>query len=77
MAEHYRNLLELLGDHLATVQMRKHLAWYSKGMNEAAEFRQSINRAQNPDQMWPRINERFDHAQSVAQGKRFVKNNPV
>jgi tRNA-dihydrouridine synthase B len=49
---HYRLLIEHLGEHLATVNMRKHLAFYTKGMTRATELRERINRVRIPEQVW-------------------------
>ncbi len=48
---HYQNLVEHAGEHLATLQMRKHLAKYCKGLPGATEFRAGVNRAQSQEQM--------------------------
>lgn len=43
--EHARSLAEQNGEH-AALQMRKHMAWYAKGIPGAAAFREAINHAQ-------------------------------
>lgn len=40
---HLAREVELQGEHTGILEMRKHLAWYIKGMPKAALFRQQIN----------------------------------
>jgi tRNA-dihydrouridine synthase B len=40
---HARRAVELNGEHRGVLEMRKHLAWYIKGMHCAAQIRQKIN----------------------------------
>jgi len=40
--EHGLSLAELRGEHTAMLQMRKHIAWYTHGMRNAASIRGSI-----------------------------------
>lgn len=41
--KHYELLIEEKGEYTAVREMRKHIAWYVKGMKEAASFRSRIN----------------------------------
>jgi len=41
---HARELMELKGEHTAMQEMRKHAAWYSKGMPESARLRDRLCR---------------------------------
>lgn len=41
---HYRLLVETKGEQVANREMRKHLAWYTKGLRGAARLRQRINK---------------------------------
>ncbi len=59
IAEHYRLMVEHLGPYQATLEMRKHLAWYSKGLPEAKSFREQINRTQSPEQVLSLIDQYF------------------
>ncbi len=40
--QHGLNLIKLKGEHTAMLQMRKHMAWYTHGMRNAAKIRSSI-----------------------------------
>ena len=42
---HLDLLVELKGEYIAIREMRKHAAWYTKGLREAARMREKINRA--------------------------------
>lgn len=46
---HLRREVELQGEHTGVLEMRKHLAWYIKGMPKAAQFRQAINTKEGAD----------------------------
>lgn len=48
---HMRMLIEYKGEYLAVREMRKHAAWYLKGLPGAAETRLTINSAETPEQM--------------------------
>lgn len=41
--EHFDLLLKCKGEYTATREIRKHIAWYVKGMENASEFRNMIN----------------------------------
>lgn len=43
VTEHIRNAVKAKGETLAVLELRKHLAWYSKGMYGSAELRARIN----------------------------------
>lgn len=48
---HLDLMLEYKGEYLAVREMRKHAAWYLKGLWGAAEARNRINQCETPDQM--------------------------
>lgn len=41
--KHYQLEIELFGEKLALLEMRKHIAWYVHGMHGASRFRETIN----------------------------------
>ncbi len=43
LSEHLNNLYAFYGEKTGVLVARKHISWYSKGMNNAAEFRRQIN----------------------------------
>ena len=51
MLEHYEALLSLYGRHHGVRIARKHLGWYAKGLEGAAEFRARMNREEDPTQV--------------------------
>ena len=44
--EHYKGLKKLKGEQIANREIRKHTAWYIKGLPKATEVRQEINRCE-------------------------------
>jgi tRNA-dihydrouridine synthase B len=48
MLEHYEALLALYGGHNGVRVARKHLGWYAKGIDGAADFRARMNREDDP-----------------------------
>jgi len=46
---HYESMIEHYGVTTAVRMARKHLGWYTKGLHGSAEFRQSINRLDDPE----------------------------
>ncbi|WP_308814083.1 tRNA dihydrouridine synthase DusB [Sphingomonas sp. GV3] len=47
IAEHYEAMLDHYGIHTGVNMARKHIGWYTKGLNGSAEFRNAVN--QEPD----------------------------
>lgn len=62
MLEHYEGLLELYGAHHGVRIARKHLCWYAKGIDGAAEFRARMNRKEDPAQVKDMIRALFSPA---------------
>jgi tRNA-dihydrouridine synthase B len=46
--EHYEDMLSHYGEAQGLRIARKHLGWYAKGLTGAAEFRATVNRAEDP-----------------------------
>ncbi len=51
MLRHARMQLEFKGEYLGIREMRKHVAWYVKGMKGAAKFRAQINRVESYEEL--------------------------
>ncbi len=49
MKSHVRMSLEVFGKRQGLLRMRKHLAWYVKGLPSNAEFRRKVNGVQDPE----------------------------
>ncbi|HLX01977.1 MAG TPA: tRNA-dihydrouridine synthase, partial [Trinickia sp.] len=47
--EHFEAMLARYGDRSGLLQMRKHLGWYVRGIQDAASMRERINKATEPD----------------------------
>ena len=59
MLRHARLQLEFKGDYLGIREMRKHVAWYTKGMEGSARLREAINRGETYDELEKLLNERL------------------
>jgi hypothetical protein len=62
LREHYRMFVDCYGPRRAVGHMRKHLAWYVRGLQGAAEFRSRINRLQATEKVWEAIDQFFSPA---------------
>ena len=51
MLRHARMQLEFKGEYLGIREMRKHVAWYVKGMKGAAKFRAQINQVESYEEL--------------------------
>ncbi|WP_373475164.1 tRNA dihydrouridine synthase DusB [Sphingorhabdus sp.] len=47
--EHYRAMLDLYGNDVGLRCARKHIGWYTKGLTGSAEFRNFVNRIEDPE----------------------------
>lgn len=47
--EHYRAMLDLYGSDVGLRCARKHIGWYTKGLTGSAEFRNFVNRIDDPE----------------------------
>ena len=59
MLRHARLQIEFKGDYLGVREMRKHVAWYTKGMEGSARLREAINRVETYDELEKLLNERL------------------
>lgn len=48
---HLDLMIEYRGEYIAVREMRKHAAWYLKGLWGAAEYRNRVNQTETPDEM--------------------------
>lgn len=48
IAEHYDAMLSLYGKDVGVKMARKHIGWYTKGLNGSAEFRNRVNQEPDP-----------------------------
>lgn len=51
MLKHLDLLTKFKGEHIGTLEARKHIAWYLKGIKGGSTLRESINRAKSPLEM--------------------------
>ncbi len=59
MLRHARLQIEFKGKYLGIREMRKHVAWYTKGMEGSAKLREAINRVESYDELEELLNERL------------------
>ena len=57
--EHFNLLLEEKGEYVATREIRKHIAWYVKGMKNASVFRDAINQVDTANKFFEILDEYF------------------
>lgn len=57
--EHYDAILTYYGTHLGVGIARKHIGWYCTGLHGANEFRNSINKMNNPESVKTALKEFF------------------
>lgn len=71
---HYDLQVEHFGERRAVREMRKHLAWYTRGLPDGAAFRDTINRLESADAVREAVARYFDRiearfgAQPLARG---------
>jgi tRNA-dihydrouridine synthase B len=49
--EHYNAMLELYGTENGVRVARKHIGWYSSGLQHSAEFRFNVNKSDNAEEV--------------------------
>jgi tRNA-dihydrouridine synthase B len=57
--EHFDLLLKCKGEYTATREIRKHIAWYVKGMENASEFRNMINTVETKEAFYESLKSFF------------------
>ncbi len=58
--EHFELLLKYKGEYTATREIRKHIGWYVKGMPNASEFRDKINKVEKEEDFFEMLNNFFN-----------------
>lgn len=59
MLRHARLQIEFKGDYLGIREMRKHVAWYTKGMKGSAKLRDEINQVESYQELEKLLDERL------------------
>ena len=66
MLRHAKLLMEYKGDYIGIREMRKHVAWYTKGMKGSSKLRDEINRCLlYTSCKWEKVNSTGDAAKMV------------
>lgn len=60
VAEHYDEMISYYGTHLGVGIARKHIAWYCTGLRGANEFRNEINKINNPAVVQQKVKDFFE-----------------
>lgn len=63
--EHFELLLEEKGEYTATREIRKHIAWYVKGMKNATVMREEINRVESKEEFGKILKEYFECQENI------------
>lgn len=58
--EHFNLLLEEKGEYTSVREIRKHIAWYIKGLKDASNMRQKINLTQTKEEFYKILKEYFE-----------------
>ena len=58
--EHINLAIKEKGD-IAVKELRKHIAWYTKNMKDSSEFRNSINKVEDKNELLLKIEEYFEN----------------
>ncbi len=58
--EHFENLVAIKGLHIAILEMRKHAAWYFKGISKSAVHKNEINKATTVEQVKSILHRAFE-----------------
>ena len=59
MLRHAKMQIEWKGDYIGIREMRKHVAWYTKGMEGSAKLREEINKVESYGQLEELLQERI------------------
>ncbi len=61
MKEHFKLLLEQKGEYTATREIRKHIAWYSKGLKDSSCLREKTNQVETANDFYRIVDEYFSN----------------
>ncbi len=59
--EHFNLLLEEKGEYTATREIRKHIAWYTKGLKNSSIIRDEINKVEKKEEFFEILNKYFNN----------------
>jgi len=59
--EHFSLLLEQKGEYTATREIRKHMAWYIKGLANASDMRNKVNKIESKEKFEKIVTEYFEN----------------
>ncbi len=59
MLKHIKSMIDYYGEKMGLLNSRKHIAWYSKGLRNSAEFRNYINNCSDANEVYEYIEKIF------------------
>ncbi len=68
MLRHLDDVVAMLGENVGIREMRKHLCWYTKGLQGGAEFREQVNHIESREAVINAIRSYFSHLSREVQG---------
>lgn len=69
---HLDRLIAIKGEYVAVKEMRKHAAWYLKGINGSGKYRNAINECETREQLVLVLNHLVDELESMKQDDKQV-----
>ena len=69
LLDHLHDLYGFYGEHAGVRIARKHISWYTRGLQDSATFRHAMNQLQNAAEQEAAVNEFFDRCR--ARGQRL------
>jgi nifR3 family TIM-barrel protein len=67
---HLRMMVETVGEAAATREMRKHVAWYVRGLPRSAEVREQVNRTRSVEEMVARLSQYLEELERSGQAQQ-------
>ncbi|BBP05687.1 tRNA-dihydrouridine synthase B [Sulfuriferula plumbiphila] len=72
LLDHLHDLYGFYGEHAGVRIARKHISWYTRGLQDSATFRQAMNQLQDATGQEAAVNEFFDRCRARGQRLDYV-----
>ncbi|HUW29109.1 MAG TPA: tRNA dihydrouridine synthase DusB [Sulfuriferula sp.] len=73
LLDHLHDLYGFYGEHAGVRIARKHISWYTKGLQDSATFRHAMNQLQNAAEQEMAVNEFFERCRERGQRLDYVE----
>ena len=73
LLDHLHDLYSFYGEYAGVRIARKHISWYTRGLQDSATFRHAMNQLQNALEQETAVNEFFDHCRTRGQRLDYVE----